>query len=160
MGFHPPRLLRNPHVQSVLSSLAVRRPLVLTRARSALASSRSLILECGDGVRLQGFYSACGETATASGNSALAVLIHGWEGSANSLYVLSAAAYLHARGVEVFRLNLRDHGDTHHLNEDIFHSCRIAVARDARVDDGLPCEARNSTAEQQCKKERDALSAD
>ena len=126
MGFHPPRLLRNPHVQSVLSSLAVRRPLVLTRARSALASSRSLILECGDGVRLQGFYSACGETATASGNSALAVLIHGWEGSANSLYVLSAAAYLHARGFEVFRLNLRDHGDTHHLNEDIFHSCRIA----------------------------------
>ena len=24
------------------------------------------------------------------------------------------------------RLNLRDHGDSHHLNPGIFHSCRIA----------------------------------
>ena len=26
------------------------------------------------------------------------------------------------------RLNLRDHGDTHHLNEGIFHSCRLPEA--------------------------------
>jgi predicted alpha/beta-fold hydrolase len=26
----------------------------------------------------------------------------------------------------VFRLNLRDHGPTHHLNPELFHSCRIA----------------------------------
>ena len=25
----------------------------------------------------------------------------------------------------MFRLNFRDHGDTHHLNRDLFHSCRI-----------------------------------
>jgi predicted alpha/beta-fold hydrolase len=25
----------------------------------------------------------------------------------------------------VFRLNFRDHGETHHLNREIFHSCRI-----------------------------------
>ncbi len=32
---------------------------------------------------------------------------------------------LHAAGVEVVRLNLRDHGATHHLNEGLFHSCRL-----------------------------------
>jgi predicted alpha/beta-fold hydrolase len=36
-----------------------------------------------------------------------------------------AAAQLLARGFEVFRLNFRDHGDTHHLNQEIFHSNRI-----------------------------------
>ena len=35
------------------------------------------------------------------------------------------AAQLLSRGFEVFRLNFRDHGGTHHLNEEIFHSCRI-----------------------------------
>ncbi len=29
-------------------------------------------------------------------------------------------------GYDVVRLNLRDHGATHHLNRDIFHSCRLA----------------------------------
>jgi predicted alpha/beta-fold hydrolase len=28
-------------------------------------------------------------------------------------------------GFDVFRLNFRDHGETHHLNEGIFHSCRL-----------------------------------
>ena len=56
----------------------------------------------------------------------LALLLHGWEGSASSLYVLSLGQYLFDRGFDVLRLNLRDHGDSHHLNEGIFHSCRIA----------------------------------
>ena len=29
------------------------------------------------------------------------------------------------RGFDVVRLNLRDHGETHHLNRDLFHSCRL-----------------------------------
>jgi predicted alpha/beta-fold hydrolase len=52
-------------------------------------------------------------------------LLHGWEGSADSYYMISLGNSLFAAGVEVVRLNLRDHGDTHHLNEGIFHSCRI-----------------------------------
>jgi predicted alpha/beta-fold hydrolase len=35
------------------------------------------------------------------------------------------AAQLLRHGFEVFRLNFRDHGDTHHLNEGLFHSNRI-----------------------------------
>jgi hypothetical protein len=39
--------------------------------------------------------------------------------------VLSLAQLLFERGFEVARLNLRDHGETHHLNRELFHSCRL-----------------------------------
>jgi len=53
------------------------------------------------------------------------VLLHGWEGSVNSSYILANWARLYQAGFDVFRLNFRDHGDTHHLNPGIFHSCRL-----------------------------------
>ena len=53
------------------------------------------------------------------------LLLHGWEGSVDSSYMRLTAAQLLRRGFEVFRLNFRDHGDTHHLNEGLFHSNRI-----------------------------------
>jgi predicted alpha/beta-fold hydrolase len=55
----------------------------------------------------------------------LAILLHGWEGSAEATYVLSVGATLHAAGFDVFRLNFRDHGETQALNPELFHSCRI-----------------------------------
>jgi predicted alpha/beta-fold hydrolase len=64
----------------------------------------------------------------------LALLLHGWEGSAESSYMRLSAAQLLLRGYEVFRLNFRDHGDTHHLNPDIFHSCRIDEVVQAACD--------------------------
>ncbi len=134
--FRPPRWLRGPHLQSILPSLPLRRVLVERRARPLLAVSRELLLDCGDGVRLQGFFSAAPAAAAAGGERSrtLAVLLHGWEGSARSLYVLSLGQTLHEQGCDVVRLNLRDHGDTHHLNRELFHSCRLpevvgAVAR-------------------------------
>jgi predicted alpha/beta-fold hydrolase len=39
--------------------------------------------------------------------------------------VLQTGSRLLADGWDVFRLNFRDHGDSHHLNEALFHSCRI-----------------------------------
>lgn len=128
--FRPPSWLRGPHIQSILPSLPLRRVLVERRARPVLSSSRELLLDCGDGVRLQGFFSpAPPARSTISGDGSasrtLAVLLHGWEGSAKSLYVLSLAQTLYDHGFDVVRLNLRDHGDTHHLNRDLFHSCRL-----------------------------------
>jgi predicted alpha/beta-fold hydrolase len=110
----------NRHFQSILPSIMPRRRL-MARAARLLGASSELILDCGDGVRLQAF-----RTLAEQPNGQAAILLHGWEGSANANYVLSLAAYLHAAGVEVVRLNLRDHGATHHLNEGIFHSCRLA----------------------------------
>jgi predicted alpha/beta-fold hydrolase len=123
--FAPPGWLANPHVQSVLPSLKLRRPLLARRAKRLLACSEEHVLDCGEGVRLLGHYSS----QQAAGNAPsrdLAVLLHGWEGNADSLYVLSLGSHLFSLGCDVFRLNFRDHGPTHHLNREIFHSCRIA----------------------------------
>lgn len=122
-AFKPPRWLRGPHLQSVLPSLPLRRPLVERRAARLLSSSRELLLDCGDGVRLQGFHSPAGRSER---KPTLVVILHGWEGSARSLYVLSLGASLLEQGYSVLRLNLRDHGESHHLNRELFHSCRLA----------------------------------
>ena len=119
-AFAPPAWLRGAQVQSVLASLHPRRYWVERRARALLAGSQPVVVDCGDGVRLSGSYAA---NAAGAG---LVVLIHGWEGSIDSSYVLSAGAHLYAQGHAVFRLNLRDHGDSFELNEGIFHSCRLA----------------------------------
>lgn len=124
--FRPPRWLRGAHVQSILPSLPLRRIIVERRAKPVLSASRELLLDCGDGVRLQGFFSPAPlPPAPLPPARTLAVLLHGWEGSAKSLYVLSLAQTLYEQGFDVVRLNLRDHGDTHHLNRDLFHSCRL-----------------------------------
>lgn len=120
--FRPRGWLRNPHVQSVLASSGVRR-LLFRRQRTALESrATEHLLECGDGVRLQGFHTRQNVRPRAR---ALAVLLHGWEGSVQSSYILHTGSRLLAEGCDVFRLNFRDHGDTHHLNRELFHSCRI-----------------------------------
>jgi predicted alpha/beta-fold hydrolase len=120
--FKPPRLLRNPHVQSVLASSGVRRFVSMRRGGEVESRAVEHILDCGDGVRLQGFHTSQDARPEARG---LVVLLHGWEGSARSNYVLATGARLLREGFDVFRLNFRDHGETHHLNREIFHSCRI-----------------------------------
>jgi uncharacterized protein len=121
--FAPPSWLSNAHVQSILPTLRVRRPLLLRRAQALLDCAQEHILDCGDGVRLLGHHSA--HTQPQSTGRKLAVLLHGWEGSSDSMYVLSLASHLFERGCDIFRLNLRDHGASHHLNPDLFHSCRL-----------------------------------
>ena len=120
--FRPRGWLRNPHVQSVLASSGLRRILFRER-RSVLEHGASEhILDCGGGVRLQGFHTR--QTVLAKPR-ALVVLLHGWEGSVQSSYLLHTGSRLLSEGCAVFRLNFRDHGDTHHLNRELFHSCRI-----------------------------------
>ncbi|HEY3520663.1 MAG TPA: alpha/beta hydrolase, partial [Rhodanobacteraceae bacterium] len=57
LDYQPPWLLRNPHVQSTLASSGVRRVLRRSLARQLEAEAQELILDAGDGVRLQGFYT-------------------------------------------------------------------------------------------------------
>ena len=76
-----------------------------------------------EGVRLLGYHT---ESAGPKSRG-LVVMLHGWEGSADSTYILSVAPKLIAAGYSVFRLNFRDHGDSHHLNRELFHSCRFAT---------------------------------
>jgi hypothetical protein len=127
-SFSPQRWLANAHVQSILPSLKLRKPWLNRRARDLLTVSVDHILDCGEGVRLLGHYSSQQAAGRAPAKN-LAILLHGWEGSAESLYVLSLGSYLFQRGCDVFRLNFRDHGPSHHLNEDIFHVAGSARAR-------------------------------
>ncbi len=123
-SFRPRRWLRGRHFQTILPSLPPRRAWVERRAVPLLAASEELLLDCGDGVTLQAFHSSPAKRGRDPGRK-LAVLLHGWEGSADSTYQLSLASSLFTAGFEVVRLNLRDHGATHHLNRDLFHSCRL-----------------------------------
>jgi uncharacterized protein len=117
--FSPPGWLRSAHFQSILPSLDFRRASVARRAAPLVAASSELLLDCGDGIRLQGFHAANGERGR------VAVLLHGWEGSSDSMYILTLSQLLFENGFEIVRLNLRDHGATHHLNRELFHSCRL-----------------------------------
>lgn len=137
--FAPPRLMAGRHVQSVLASLPLRRPLVERRVRDLMRSSTDVLVDCGDGIRLHGYFSPRSR-AEARPPRGLALLIHGWEGSSDSLYQLSTAHYLREHGFDVFRLNLRDHGPSHHLNPELFHSNRIdeVVAAVASVGSMFP----------------------
>ena len=132
-SFQPPAWLANRHLQSVLPSLPFRRGAIERRAADVIAASRELVLDCGEGVRLMGRLAEP-PAGRADPARRIAVLMHGWEGSADSLYLLSLAQLLFARGYTVLRLNFRDHGGTHALNRELFHSCRLpevvgAVAR-------------------------------
>ena len=127
--FAPRGLLRNRHLQSIVPSLTPRRRLVLRQAAPLLAASREVMLDGGEGVRLQGFHAA-----PAQPDGRLAVLLHGWEGSADATYLLSLGQALFDSGCEVLRLNLRDHGNTQHLNRGLFHSCRLPEVAGAVTD--------------------------
>jgi hypothetical protein len=83
--------------------------------------AKETIIEGGNGVRLLGYHSL----QSLERARGLVTLIHGWEGSSDSTYVLSTGKHLYDRGYDIFRLNLRDHGNSHHLNEGLFHGALI-----------------------------------
>lgn len=117
--YQAPKWARNQHIQSLLATVKLRRSFVEKQAESMIRASQEVIIECDEGIKLQCFYAEYAK------NAPLVVLIHGWEGSHQSLYLLSCASTLYQNGFNVIRLNLLDHGDSHHLNEDLFHSNRL-----------------------------------
>lgn len=121
LDYRPPRWLRNPHLQSVLSSLPLRRAAGRRALQRIGADSEAVLIETPGGVRLQGRYNPAREGE----GRGLVVLLHGWEGSSESGYMQHSTLELLHAGFAVFRLNFRDHGDTHHLNPGVFHSCRL-----------------------------------
>ena len=116
--------MRSPHVQTILGSRG-RGLWLQRRAAALLAASERRLITTSDGVQLEAWLNLQREPAPGI------ILIHGWLGHADSSYVLSSASELFGRGFSVIRLNLRDHGDTAHLNEEMFHSARTAEVVDA-----------------------------
>ena len=111
--FSPPPWARNTHLQTVFGSLGLR----TWGKNEMIAHSREMVIDAGDGVRLLGVHSP----QLSREPEGLIILIHGWEGSVDSTYMLSTGRYFYRLGYDVFRLNLRDHGRSHHLNRGLFH---------------------------------------
>jgi predicted alpha/beta-fold hydrolase len=120
-SFCPSRLIRNHHVQSILASSRLR----ILGDNNLMENSEEIIVTAAGGSRLLSFFTR--KTAARG----LIIIIHGWEGSSSSTYVLAAGNYFYNSGFSVCRLNLRDHGNSHHLNEGLFHGALIEETFDA-----------------------------
>lgn len=99
-----------------------------------------MLLDAGNGIRLLGRFSAPPPENSAKG---IVILLHGWEGSAFSTYCVRTGDGLLRNGYAVFRLNFRDHGDSHHLNAGLFYASALnevhqAVGRAAALLPGRP----------------------
>ena len=133
--FVPPFYMRSTVAQTLLASSKYR-----TRGKNAMLDfAREVILNPIDDVRLQGFYSPQPD----GGAKGVVMLLHGWEGSVSSAYILHTGRFLYENGFSIFRLNYRDHGDTYHLNPGLFYAVLLdevfgAVEKVAQYESGLP----------------------
>lgn len=119
--FQPRLFLKNRHIQSILASAR----LLIPPHRPLLEHSQELIIDTPEGSKLLACFSRHPRSR------GLMIILHGWEGSSSSAYVLAAGSYFYDRGFSVCRLNLRDHGDSHHLNAGLFHGALLQETFDA-----------------------------
>ncbi len=134
-NFIPPFYLKSTSIQTLLASSMMR----TWGLNPLLQVAKEAILNPIEDVKLQGFYSSQ-PNGRAKG---VVMLLHGWEGSINSAYILHTGRYLFENGFSVFRLNFRDHGHTHHLNPGLFYAVLLdevfgAVQQAAAYESGLP----------------------
>jgi uncharacterized protein len=119
-NFDPVFYISNNHLQTLLGASKLRQKLVFKRSKNLLQNTKSILYKTSQDVRLQAEV-----TKAKNSNGKLAIVFHGWEGSANSAYVLGCSNVFYKLGYDVARLNFRDHGDTHHLNKSPFNSARL-----------------------------------
>ncbi|CAG1772598.1 hypothetical protein BAC2_02735 [uncultured bacterium] len=121
--YTPPLPLRNGHIQTFLASSSLR----AWGPNSMQTAARAEIIATDAGVNLLGVRSR----QRAARSKGVAVLLHGWEGSSDSTYIRRTGRALYQRGYDVFRLNFRDHGPSHHLNPGLFFAAQVDEVFDA-----------------------------
>ncbi len=122
---------RNGHSNTIAAASFLRKSYALRVSRSFRKQSVSHILSLADDVQLQGLLTTHKDSSQIFGQKPLVLILHGWLGCAESLYLLPIASKLYELGFNIFRLNFRDHGNTQHLNKELFHSCRLDEVLDA-----------------------------
>jgi len=113
--FVPHPLFRGPHAQTIVSSKHFPRRRALYEER-ALYESRLFEVEAGTRILLKCRWQEERHAAPTL------LLIHGLEGSTDSLYVLGTAQKAFARGFNVVGMNMRNCGGTEHLAATLYHS--------------------------------------
>lgn len=121
-------LLRNGHTNSVLAGSPARKLVVQHRHGQFQQQAKKEIIHAGDDIRLAAVFNLQNQS-----NAPTVILLHGWLGCADSLYLISLGDFLYQNGFNVVRLNFRDHGDSHALNAELFHSCRIQEVIDVCI---------------------------
>jgi len=121
--FRIPKLLQNSFLQTTMASIKIGNHIQFLKEISQLQ-----LIKTKKGVRLIGSYTKAPNKYQSKG---LVILLHGWEGSIESSYIIRMGNFLIANGFDIFRLNFRDHGNTHHLNEGIFLGTLIEEVYDA-----------------------------
>jgi predicted alpha/beta-fold hydrolase len=111
--FRPPFWGRSPILQTVLAQTRLR-----TWGKNEMVErEREEVVRLAHGISVQGIYSS----ARGTDCRGLAILLSGWEGHARSTYMLRTGRLLYRAGFDVYRITYPDHGDTHDLNEAVFH---------------------------------------
>ena len=119
--FRPGAFIGNRHVQSVLASshlLVPPRPMLERKATPC-------VLQTSEGSKLLAFVTRHPHSRGTF------ILLHGWEGSSSSAYMIATGNFFYRMGFSIARLNLRDHGLSHHLNQGLFHGALLQETFDA-----------------------------
>jgi predicted alpha/beta-fold hydrolase len=131
--FQPHPLIRQGDLQTLSSLIKTGHALDVT------IGEQPIILDAGvdytrqdedRAVRLLAYYTAYRGESPRRG---LVLTLHGWEGCSHSNYNLTLGSALIHAGYDVVRLNLRDHGFTHHLNKGLFYSTLIEEVHAAAI---------------------------
>jgi len=120
--FAPHPLFAGPHAQTIVSSLHYPRRNSF-RAERALYESRLFEVEPGTRVLLRCRWQPRRRAAPTL------LVLHGLEGSSDSLYVLGTAQKAFGLGFNVVAMNMRNCGGTEQLAETLYHSGMTADIR-------------------------------
>ncbi len=139
--YRPHRLLRNGDLQTILGRHIPPEAALVNEGEQMIlldAGPDRTDHEPGRTVRLLGFHTPHRNPDHPQAKpKGLAMLLHGWEGDSHSAYNLILGSALIREGFDVVRLNMRDHGPTHHLNKGIFFATLIEEVHAATQQVGL-----------------------
>jgi predicted alpha/beta-fold hydrolase len=113
--FVPHPLLRNPHAQTITASM---QPGRLRSFREEIARYESRLFEVEEGTRV---LLRC-RWQEERRKAPTLLLLHGLEGSTESLYMLGTAQKAFRAGFNVVGMNMRNCGGTEHLAATLYHS--------------------------------------
>ena len=91
--FRPGFPLKNPHLQTILASLKIR----ALGANPIRERSEETLVDAGSGIRLLGYRTV----QPGARSLGLVILLHGWEGSSESTYMLTTGRRLYRSGYDV-----------------------------------------------------------
>ncbi len=112
--FHPRRLFRGGHAQTVAGNFI--------RRQNLLPPAEERLFEVEPGMRL-----LCYCHWQADRQSAMTlIIVHGLEGSAESRYMIGTGSKAWLEGMNVVRMNMRNCGNTEHLGPTLYNSSMSA----------------------------------